>query len=254
MQSYPVKPRDLDFKKISFSAPRALGSSGAKMLYLNYDNKPLSIQLPEMRVGWDLKYYEDQNPGSGKYQVSLKFDKPDDKRQSEMHAFLDKLDEVLVKACYENRAGWLKKGGITEEGVKLLYTPLLKRSIDKETGEVNGKWPDEFRMKLVKRDGACQFKLFDENKAAIDVDAEGVVLEDLIKKDSNLKGVIRCNGVWITGGKFGCTWKGQQLKVDTPKMKEYAFEDTDSDEEDESGKEAEHSDSDSDSGSGSDSD
>jgi hypothetical protein len=252
MASYPIKPSKFDFSKVSFSAPRAMGSSGAKMLYVNYDNKPLSIQLPEMRVGWDLKYYEDQNPGSGKYQVSLKFDKTDDKRQSEMHELLDKLDELLVKTCYENRAAWIKKAGITEDGVKLLYTPLIKRSIDKETGEINGKWPDEFRIKLVKREGACQFKLFDENKAPIDLSGEGVELEELIKKDSNLKGVISCNGVWIASGKFGCTWKGQQLKVETPKMKEYAFEDTDSDEEDGSEKEAEHSDSDSDSGSDSD--
>ena len=100
--------------------------------------------------------------------------------------------------------------------------------------------------------GVAQFKLFDENKSPIDLSGEGVALEELIKKDSNLKGVISCNGVWIGPSGFGCTWKGQQLKVETPKMKEYAFEDTDSDEEDGSEKEAEHSDSES--GSDSDSD
>ena len=75
MTSYPIKPSKFDFSKVSFSAPKAMGNSGAKMLYLNYDNKPLSIQLPEMRVGWDLKFFDDQYPGSGKWAVTLKFDK-----------------------------------------------------------------------------------------------------------------------------------------------------------------------------------
>ena len=233
MNSSPVKPRKIDFNKISFSAPRAMGTSGAKMLFINYDNKPFDIQLPELQTAWDIKYYEDQIAGSGKYQLSLKFSNLEDKYQGDMHSFLEKLDSMLMKACYENRTTWLKKPSLTEEGVKVLYTPLLKKSVDKETGAIDGKWPDQFRIKLVKRENVSMFKLFDENKKEINMDEEGFKLEDLIQKGSKLKGIIRCNGVWIASGKFGCTWKGSQLKCETPvKMKEYAFEDTSSDEED----------------------
>lgn len=239
MKCSPVKPSRIDFKKISFSAPRAMGNSGAKMLFINYDNKPFDIQLPELLTAWDIKYYEDQTVGSGKYQVSLKFSNMDDRRQSEMHTFLEKLDSLLLKACFENRAAWLKKPSITEEGIKVLYTPLLKKSVDKDTGEIDGKWPDQFRIKLVKREGVSLFKLFDENKVEINMDEDGFKLEELIQKGSKMKGIIRCNGVWIASGKFGCTWKGSQIKCDTPvKMKEYAFEDT-SDEEEEAEPECE---------------
>lgn len=243
----PIKPRDVDFSKISFSTPRALGSSGAKMLYLNYDNGPLEIQLPDMRVGWDVKFWPaGDDPSSGKYQVSLKFDKTDDTKQNEMHEFLDKLDKCLLEACYENRIPWLKKPSITKEGVKLLYTPLVKRSINKETGEVDGKWPDEFRIKLAKRDGVSQFKLFDENKVEINQTEEGFELSELIMKGTNLKGLVRCNGVWCGAAGFGCTWKGTQLKLKTPpKVKAYSFEDTDDSEED--GEKSDSSDSDNDS-------
>ena len=67
-----LKPRNFDPTNVSFSAPRQIGTSGAKMLYLNYNNESLSIQLPNLMVGWDIKFFEDK-PGSGKYQVSLKF-------------------------------------------------------------------------------------------------------------------------------------------------------------------------------------
>ena len=185
-----------------------------------------------------MKYYEDPAPESGKYSVSVKFDNLDDKSQSDMHSVLNELDNVLLKSCYENRAVWLKKAGITEEGIKLLYTPLIKRSVDKETGEVNGKWPDEFRFKMVKREGVYQFKMFDENNALIDLSDMDVT--EIMKRGSKVKAVLRCNGVWISGGKFGCTWKAQQLKVEAPKkMKECAFE---SDDEEEPDDEEEHDD------------
>ena len=239
-----VKPRNFDPKNVSFSAPRQIGTSGAKMLYLNYDGQGLSIQLPNLPVGWDIKYFEDK-PGSGKYQVSLRFSDLNDKKQKEMHTFLETLDKLLIKAGHENRAAWLKLPKASEEVIETCYTPLIKRSRDKETGEVNGKYPDEFRVKMVKREGEYQFKMVDEHKIDIDMTADGFNMEDAVKKGSKFRGVIRCNGVWIGNGKFGCTWKAEQIMVETPTaMKSYAFEDTDEEEED---KDNEESDSDSDS-------
>ena len=239
-----LKPRNFDPTNVSFSAPRQIGTSGAKMLYLNYSNESLSIQLPNLSVGWDVKFYPDK-PGSGKYQVSLKFNDLGDKKQKEMHDFLETLDKLLIKAGHENRAAWLKLPKASEEVIETCYTPLIKRSRDKETGEVNGKYPDEFRVKMVKRDGEYQFQMVDENKSEIDMTAEDFNMEEVVKKGTKFRGVIRCNGVWIGNGKFGCTWKAEQIMVENQAaMKSYAFEDTDDEEDD---KENDESDSDSDS-------
>jgi hypothetical protein len=101
-----------------------------------------------------------------------------------------------------------------------------------EDGEPNNKYPDDFRIKLNKRDGEYLFKLYDENTIEINLNELDTPLEELIKQNSKLRGVVRCNGVWIGSGKFGCTWKGEQIKVETPKqVAEYAFEDTESDDE-----------------------
>ena len=232
MNSKPIKPRDFDFNKVSFSAPRAMGTTGAKMLFINYDKGPFTLQLPEMSVGWDIKFYDDpQNSKTGKYAVTLKFSDMENKKQQELHSFLAKLDELLIKTCQENSAAWIKKPKIDENGVRLLYTSLIKRSMG-EDGEPNNKYPDDFRIKLNKRDGEYLFKLYDENTIEINLNELDTPLEELIKQNSKLRGVVRCNGVWIGSGKFGCTWRGEQIKVETPKqVAEYAFEDTESDDE-----------------------
>ena len=41
--------------------------------------------------------------------------------------------------------------------------------------------------------------------------------------------LIRCNGIWLINGKFGCTWKVEQLRTEVPtkKLDDYAFRDDD---------------------------
>ena len=35
-------------------------------------------------------------------------------------------------------------------------------------------------------------------------------------KGSLVKAVLKCNGVWIANGKFGCTWRAEQIRVKVP--------------------------------------
>ena len=41
--------------------------------------------------------------------------------------------------------------------------------------------------------------------------------------------LIRCNGIWLINGKFGCTWKVEQLRTEVPtkRFDDYAFRDDD---------------------------
>ena len=43
--------------------------------------------------------------------------------------------------------------------------------------------------------------------------------------------VLRCNGIWVINGKFGCTWRAEQLKVEVSQksIDGYAFRDDDDD-------------------------
>ena len=48
-----------------------------------------------------------------------------------------------------------------------------------------------------------------------------------------LKVVLKCNGVWLANGKFGCTWRAEQVRVKVPEggLNEFAIL-SDSDDED----------------------
>ena len=37
--------------------------------------------------------------------------------------------------------------------------------------------------------------------------------EDIFVKNTKIRGIIQCVGLWFAGGKYGCSWKIVQLKV-----------------------------------------
>ena len=51
-----------------------------------------------------------------------------------------------------------------------------------------------------------------------------------------MKAVLRCNGIWLANGKFGCTWKAEQVrvKVNESGLDAFAIRDESDDEEEQS--------------------
>ena len=63
-----------------------------------------------------------------------------------------------------------------------------------------------------------------------------VAIENVLMKGALIKAVLRCNGVWLANGKFGCTWRAEQIRVKIPEgaLKAFAvLSDSDSDDEEE---------------------
>ena len=58
-----------------------------------------------------------------------------------------------------------------------------------------------------------------------------MVLTDVLKKNSSIKGLFKCDFIWHSPGKFGCTWSALQLKVKIAKSFSdgYAFDDDEED-------------------------
>ena len=108
---------------------------------------------------------------------------------------------------------------------------MVKVSVDDETGEPNGKWAPKFQFKIVKRDGKVLADCYDSNKVQLETGGEDAVnLETMFKKGTKVKMILKCNGLWIASGKFGCTWKAEQIKIVTPVgFSGYAFDDSDDD-------------------------
>jgi len=235
-----MKAQKMDLSKVSFSTPKTL-DNGGKMIYLNYNGgiNPLHIQTPEGELIWDPNYFADDGKEmdsslTGKYSVTMSIKKAE-KGMLEFHDSFVALDEYIMTAAKENSQAWFKKPKISEDAIRELYTPQIKVSVDSETGLPN-EYPPKFTYKVVKRDGKFKdFVIYDNNKKVFDVNKttdEPVELSNVMVKGARVKVVLKCNGIWVANGKFGCTWRAEQILIKVPEggLRDFAIL-SDSDEE-----------------------
>ena len=235
-----MKAQNMDLNKIAFSTPKTL-DNGGKMIYLNYNGgiNPLYIASPEGELIWDPNYFaddgkEDGQSVSGKYSVTMSI-RTAEKGMQEFHDSFVALDEFIMAAAKENSQAWFKKPKISEDAIRELYSPQIKVSVDSETGLPN-EYPPKFTYKVVRRDGKFQnFKIYDVDKKVFDVNKtsdEPVDFSNVVMKGALVKVVLKCNGIWVANGKFGCTWRAEQMRVKVPEggLRDFAIL-SDSDEE-----------------------
>ena len=236
-----MNPSKVDFSKITISAPKTM-DNGGKMLFLNYGGgiNSLYVTTPEVEVPFDPSYFAD-NDNSGKYSVKFSMkDLDGNKSMRDFHTWAGAMDEMILKKAGDNSQSWFRKPKLSDETLKELYTPMVKVSTDPETGEPNGKYPDSFAFKINKRDGKFKdFSIYDSDKNVFDVEGTTETPTDITKlivKGALIKVVMKCNGIWVANGKFGCTWKAEQVRVKVPEggLQEFAIM-SDSDDEDDEG-------------------
>jgi len=216
------KPVNIDFSKVTLSDPKKFGNQGAAMSYLNYNGvmNSLYVQTPKVLLTFDAKYYADNDTNGGKYAVV--FSLPDNDSDPNMKPFIDKMNELdqhLIDVAFERRALWFKNGKkLTRETIETeKHTPLIKVSTDPESGEPNGKYAPTFKFKIVKKDVKHECSVYDPHKNTYNIDNEQgpdfVNLEDILKKGTSMEVILKCNGVWLINGNFGCTFRAEQVKV-----------------------------------------
>ena len=215
-----LEPHQLDISKIEYGVPKTNDNQG-KSIYMSLDKSPIIIQTPEMYAPFGLKKWD--NDRGVKYTLDLSF-RNMDKRPS-LQTFFDKmteLDNKLIDDAQVNAYEWLKKKGATREGVKLLYTNIVKYPTDK-TGEITDKYPPTFKLSIPFTDGG--FKCYVYNSLPKNgVNPPEVDLNTLETKGARITALIQCLGIWVAAGKFGCTWKVQQMLVlEPPKLGKFNF-------------------------------
>jgi len=230
----PVLAKEFDPSKVNFTNARVM-SSGAKLFFLEYNGGPLVIQSPDMPVTFDPQMFED-GPNA-KYSVKTSLNMSNEQCK-EFYEKMNLFDNRLKELGKVNSQEWFKKKNMSDEVIESMYTQCVKEHIDQETGEPSGRYPPSFSFKVKKKDGDIACRCFDETRKEINFnDTESddhMKVTDVLKKNSSIKGLFKCDFVWHSPGKFGCTWSAQQLKVKVPKSFSdgYAFMDDDGDEKD----------------------
>lgn len=231
-----MKPQEFDPSNIEFTKFKKL-DNGANVMYLNYNSKPIHLTTPELELPFDTNFWADTNSKgdeTGKWAVRCNINKT--KENQGLIDSLKQMDDIIMKKAVENSVEWFRKKHLSMEAVEALYNPQIKEDLDPETGEPTGKYPPSFNFKVIKREGQVTCKIFSDGKKEVNVnnsDQEDYVdMNNLLKKGSKVKLLIRCNGLWSANGKFGCTWRAEQLKVKVSEnFDECVFDDSDDDQE-----------------------
>ena len=229
-----VLPNELNLSEVVFGEIKPM-NNGGKIMYVNHNGASLNIQTPELRLPFDASCFKDADGKSEKYAFSCSLDNYESsKPMKELFEKLVELDEKVKSYAKENSVAFFKKKTISDETIDELYNPIVKVSKDPETGEPNGKYAPSFKVKINKRDDKIQCKMYDNKKVSFDINGvtdNPVNIEKLLVKDTRCKMLVCCTGVWIINGKFGCSWKAVQMRLNvaTKDLDDYAFRDTEDD-------------------------
>lgn len=197
-----LRVSDVEIDSLSLGTPKSL-DNGGKMISLFHKSKAFIIQIPSLESPYGLSRFVSDRGGDDKISLDLSF-----KNVPELQNMFEKLDAKLIDEAFKNGMPWFKKKFQSREVVEALYTPLVRHSKDKDTGEITDKYPPTLKLTVPYRDGKYQCEVYDNKREKID-------LEGLELRGANVTAIIQCNGVWVAGGKFGCKFRILQMKVNS---------------------------------------
>ena len=200
-----IKSHKLDFEKVSLSDVKTNDIGGKS----NYDNNIFKMQTPVMSMPYNLGAYE--NGENTKYSIDVAFrDLDSDYRVNGFHENMMKLEDFIIKEGMANSKSWFAKKIKSEDVLRALFTPIVKRSIDKSTGEPDGRYANTIKFKLPFYNNNAKFEVMNFEDEVI----ENPQLEALFTKETKVQAILRCGGIWIINGKFGCTWTVDKIRVE----------------------------------------
>tara|TARA_Y100000389_G_C17458110_1_gene519594 strand:- start:1494 stop:2174 length:681 start_codon:yes stop_codon:yes gene_type:complete len=218
-----MKPSEFSISNVEYSDIRPMGTTGAKQMYLNYrGGKSIVLHTPKMRLPFGVGKFEE---GSIiKYTIDMSFNGMDnDPKMKTFYDAIHAIDEKILSDTKQNSLTWLRKKSVSDDVARTLYTPSLKYSKDKDTGEPNTKYPPTIKAKLPFYDGKFACSVFDNKKTKLEGD-----FTKNIDKGQYVTAIIKCGGVWFSGGKYGVSWKVEQLLIhEGQEIIGYAFRDDD---------------------------
>jgi hypothetical protein len=178
------KLENFDPTQLKFSKTKQ--SSGRRFINVFYDKQSLGIKLPQLRLPFNTELNR-----WNQLEISMSLDDP------EMIKKISSIDEAIKKFSQELR--WFT--GNVE------YCPMLKQCS-------SGKYSPTIKMKIPVKDSVIQTSFFDlaNSKESINVESINDVPK-LLQKNTKIKSVIECVGVWIIEGRFGLSWKAVQVGI-----------------------------------------
>ena len=219
-------PKQFNVDKIKYSEMKIM-KSGAKSIYVNYQGYKINIQTPVLNIPYgvndNMQFIKDdpkRKDETQKYDITVCFNGIDENQKIKVfHDKLIELENKILEDAFANRVAWFKNNFDGNKGtVSNMFSRIIRRDKDKETGMFADKYPPTFKAKIP----------YDSSEDKFDFDSYDMDNNEIDFKDyvSNLKGgkaqfIIQLNGIWFSAGMFGCSWKivsGKFQKVNSSKI------------------------------------
>jgi hypothetical protein len=207
-------PRDFKMTNVQFDEKTMTLDTGLRMKYISYDRKAFHVQTPECMMPYGITNGMMDDENSKKYTMDLSFrDMETRPGLKKFFNMLSSLDDLIVSSAFKNQKDWLKKSYPSKDVVEALYVPMIKYAKDKNTGEISDAYPPTFKLKVpyMKEKFTCDFYNYEQEKLS------GDTILDLNSKGGRCVTIMKCNGLWFAGGKFGCSWKAIQVQLSPKK-------------------------------------
>lgn len=202
--------KDFNINNVVFDDKIKSLDTGAKMKLMSYNKNPLIIQTPECILPYGINNNNMDDENAFKYTMDVSF-KDKESRTGLMKFFnvIQSMDELIINEAFKNHKDWFKKSFPSKEVVEALYTPMIKYAKDKETGEITDAYPPTFKFKIPYTNNKFQCEFFDYSAASL-VPMEVIHMNT---KGAKAISIVKCNGIWFAGGKFGVSWKAIQVQI-----------------------------------------
>ena len=208
---------------IKYSAPKANPSGGKSINIINkMTSSGVRLATPTLLTWGASDFVDESGKGNGKFEMSLQFPNDVDDKTPDTDAFLAnliKLENKVKADALKYSKEWFGKILKSEDVVEALWTPMLKYSRNKATGEPDYGRAPVLRVKLAQWEGVWKSEIYDEDGEKLFPDASNPTITplDFIRKGGQIATIIQCGGLWFANGKFGMTWKLVQAAVQKPR-------------------------------------
>ena len=214
-----LRPNQIDVSKIEYTEMRPFGEH-AKIIYVSHNSKPIIVQTPLMNCPYGLSCYEGGDVP--KFTLDMSFRGIDENSKiKEFYDMLAAIDNKILEDSSKKSFEWFKKKNQSKDVSEALYTKAIREAM--ENGEPTDKYPPTFKSKIPYQNG--KFKVTCYNVQREEITDE---FKSILTKGQSVRGLVKLQGIWFAGGKFGSTWELVQLKL-TPKknIAVYSFRDDD---------------------------
>jgi hypothetical protein len=217
-QSTPisVSSKNWEVSKNEYKAPK-VNERGAKSVNVIYTptKRSLHLETPLMMTWGISDFVNDAGESDGKYKLSLNFPSAG-YETPETTEFLDKLkafENDIIEAAVKNSELWFGRAK-TREVVEDNLFSFIKYSKNKLTKQVDYTKSPSISIKVPKYGDRWGIQLYDTRGQLIfPCDNPNVSPIDLVPKQSQIKCIIQCGGLWFGGKGWGLTWKLTQCVV-----------------------------------------